>query len=90
MITVAASSGARSRSWRSTLYAGLTQVPQELVEAAADATAPTAWQAFRDVTVPLMKPIFVILIEPLDHLGLPGRSTRSGSCSTASRGPTTT
>jgi N,N'-diacetylchitobiose transport system permease protein len=44
-----------------TLYAGLTQVPKELVEAASMDGAP-AWRVFFDVTVPLMKPLFVILI----------------------------
>ena len=44
-----------------TVYAGLTQVPKELVEAASiDGANP--WRVFRDVTVPLLKPIFVILI----------------------------
>jgi N,N'-diacetylchitobiose transport system permease protein len=44
-----------------TVYAGLAQVPQELLEAAAiDGARP--WAAFREVTVPLLKPIFVILI----------------------------
>jgi N,N'-diacetylchitobiose transport system permease protein len=43
-----------------TVYAGLTQVPQELVEAASiDGAHP--WRVFRDVTAPLLKPIFVIL-----------------------------
>jgi N,N'-diacetylchitobiose transport system permease protein len=43
-----------------TVYAGLTQVPQELVEAAtSDGANP--WRVFRDVTLPLLKPIFVIL-----------------------------
>jgi N,N'-diacetylchitobiose transport system permease protein len=43
-----------------TLYAGLTQVPQELVEAASidGASGP---RIFRDITLPLLKPIFVIL-----------------------------
>jgi N,N'-diacetylchitobiose transport system permease protein len=44
-----------------TLYAGLTQVPKDLVEAASVDGAP-AWRVFFDVTVPLMKPLFVILI----------------------------
>jgi len=44
-----------------TLYAGLTQVPRELVEASSMDGAP-AWRTFFDVTVPLMKPLFVILI----------------------------
>jgi N,N'-diacetylchitobiose transport system permease protein len=43
-----------------TLYAGLSQVPRELTEAAAiDGAGP--WRSFRDVTFPLLKPIFVIL-----------------------------
>jgi N,N'-diacetylchitobiose transport system permease protein len=43
------------------VFAGLTQVPQELVEAATtDGAGP--WRVFRDVTMPLLKPIFVILI----------------------------
>jgi N,N'-diacetylchitobiose transport system permease protein len=42
------------------VYAGLTQVPQELVEAATTDGAG-AWRVFRDVTMPLLKPIFVIL-----------------------------
>jgi N,N'-diacetylchitobiose transport system permease protein len=43
------------------VFAGLTQVPQELVEAAStDGASP--WRIFRDVTVPLLMPIFVILI----------------------------
>jgi N,N'-diacetylchitobiose transport system permease protein len=42
------------------VFAGLTQVPQELVEAAStDGAGP--WRVFRDVTMPLLKPIFVIL-----------------------------
>jgi N,N'-diacetylchitobiose transport system permease protein len=43
-----------------TVYAGLTQVPRDLVEAAASDGAG-AWRVFRDVTFPLLKPIFVIL-----------------------------
>jgi N,N'-diacetylchitobiose transport system permease protein len=43
-----------------TIYAGLAQVPQELLEAAAiDGARP--WRVFREVTLPLLKPIFVIL-----------------------------
>jgi N,N'-diacetylchitobiose transport system permease protein len=43
-----------------TIYAGLTQVPQELVEAASiDGAGPV--RIFRDMTLPLLKPIFVIL-----------------------------
>jgi N,N'-diacetylchitobiose transport system permease protein len=43
-----------------TLYAGLSQVPQELVEAASIDGAG-AVRVFRDITLPLLKPIFVIL-----------------------------
>jgi N,N'-diacetylchitobiose transport system permease protein len=43
-----------------TVYAALAQVPQELLEAAAiDGAKP--WAAFREVTLPLLMPIFVIL-----------------------------
>jgi N,N'-diacetylchitobiose transport system permease protein len=43
-----------------TVYAGLAQVPAELLEAAAiDGARPFA--VFREVTLPLLKPIFVIL-----------------------------
>jgi N,N'-diacetylchitobiose transport system permease protein len=43
-----------------TVYAGLAQVPQELLEAAAiDGARP--WAIFREVTMPLLMPIFVIL-----------------------------
>jgi len=43
-----------------TVYAGLAQVPQELLEAAAiDGAKP--WGVFREVTMPLLMPIFVIL-----------------------------
>jgi len=43
-----------------TIYAGLAQVPQELLEAASiDGARP--WRVFREVTLPLLKPIFVIL-----------------------------
>jgi N,N'-diacetylchitobiose transport system permease protein len=43
-----------------TVYAGLTQVPREMVEAAAIDGA-NALQIFRDITLPILKPIFVIL-----------------------------
>ena len=43
------------------LYAGLSQVPEELVEAASIDGA-NGWRVFRDITFPLMKPLFVILI----------------------------
>ncbi len=43
-----------------TVYAGLSQVPDELVEAAEiDGARP--WRVFRDVTFPILKPIFLIL-----------------------------
>jgi N,N'-diacetylchitobiose transport system permease protein len=43
-----------------TVYAGLAQVPAELVEAAEiDGARP--WRIFRDVTFPVLKPIFLIL-----------------------------
>jgi N,N'-diacetylchitobiose transport system permease protein len=43
-----------------TVYAGLSQVPGELVEAAEiDGARP--WRVFKDVTVPILKPIFLIL-----------------------------
>ena len=43
-----------------TLYAGLSQVPQELLEAAS-IDGSNGWRVFWDVTFPLLKPIFVIL-----------------------------
>jgi N,N'-diacetylchitobiose transport system permease protein len=43
-----------------TLYAGLSQVPGELVEA-AQIDGAGRWQIFRDVIFPLLLPIFVIL-----------------------------
>jgi N,N'-diacetylchitobiose transport system permease protein len=43
-----------------TVYAGLSQVPDALVEAAEiDGARP--WRVFRDVTFPILKPIFLIL-----------------------------
>jgi N,N'-diacetylchitobiose transport system permease protein len=43
-----------------TVYAGLAQVPGELVEAAEiDGARP--WRVFADVTFPVLKPIFLIL-----------------------------
>jgi N,N'-diacetylchitobiose transport system permease protein len=43
-----------------TVYAALAQVPNELLEAAAiDGAKP--WSVFREVTLPLLMPIFVIL-----------------------------
>jgi N,N'-diacetylchitobiose transport system permease protein len=43
-----------------TVYAGLSQVPLDLVEAAKVDGART-WQTWRDVTLPIIKPIFLIL-----------------------------
>ncbi|HEX6701038.1 MAG TPA: sugar ABC transporter permease [Gaiellaceae bacterium] len=43
-----------------TLYAGLSQVPQELIEA-AEIDGATSFGVFREITLPLLKPIFVIL-----------------------------
>jgi N,N'-diacetylchitobiose transport system permease protein len=43
-----------------TLYAGFSQVPQELVEA-AEVDGANAWDVFRKITFPLVKPIFIII-----------------------------
>jgi N,N'-diacetylchitobiose transport system permease protein len=43
-----------------TVYAGLTQVPGELLEA-AQIDGSGAFARFRDITFPILKPIFVIL-----------------------------
>ena len=43
-----------------TLYAALSQVPAELVEA-AEIDGATGWRIFRDVTVPILKPVLLIL-----------------------------
>jgi N,N'-diacetylchitobiose transport system permease protein len=43
-----------------TLYAGLTQVPQDLIEA-AQLDGASAVQRFRHVVVPMLKPILLIL-----------------------------
>jgi N,N'-diacetylchitobiose transport system permease protein len=43
-----------------TLYAGLAQVPRDLVEAAeVDGARP--WRVFRDITFPILRPIVLIL-----------------------------
>ncbi|HZQ82966.1 MAG TPA: sugar ABC transporter permease [Gaiellaceae bacterium] len=43
-----------------TLYAGLAQVPHDLVEAASvDGAAP--WRVFKDITLPILRPILLIL-----------------------------
>lgn len=43
-----------------TLYAGITQVPRELEEAAT-VDGAGGWQTFRHVTFPILRPIYVIL-----------------------------
>ncbi|MGX6606400.1 carbohydrate ABC transporter permease [Micromonosporaceae bacterium Da 78-11] len=43
-----------------TLNAGLTQVPKELLEAAT-VDGATAWQALRNITLPILKPLIVIV-----------------------------
>ncbi len=43
-----------------TVYAALSQVPDELLEA-AQIDGARSWAVFREVTLPLLKPIFVIL-----------------------------
>jgi N,N'-diacetylchitobiose transport system permease protein len=43
-----------------TIYAGLSQVPTELVEA-AEIDGARRWRVFKDITFPLLLPIFVIL-----------------------------
>jgi N,N'-diacetylchitobiose transport system permease protein len=43
-----------------TVFAGLAQVPHELIEA-AQIDGANAWHVFRRVTVPLLWPIFIIL-----------------------------
>jgi N,N'-diacetylchitobiose transport system permease protein len=43
-----------------TVYAGLSQVSHELVEA-AEIDGARGWRVFWDVTVPILKPIFLIL-----------------------------
>jgi N,N'-diacetylchitobiose transport system permease protein len=43
------------------IYAGLTQVPRELVEAAEiDGARP--WQVFARITVPILRPVFLVVI----------------------------
>jgi len=43
-----------------TVYAALAQVPSELVEA-AEIDGARGWQVFRDVTMPVIKPVLLIL-----------------------------
>jgi N,N'-diacetylchitobiose transport system permease protein len=43
-----------------TLNAGLTQVPKELIEAAT-VDGATAWQTLRSITLPILKPLIIIV-----------------------------
>lgn len=43
-----------------TLYAGLAQVPHDLIEA-AEVDGARSWRVFRDITVPILRPILLIL-----------------------------
>jgi N,N'-diacetylchitobiose transport system permease protein len=43
-----------------TLYAGLAQVPADLVEA-AEVDGARGWMIFRDITLPILRPILLIL-----------------------------
>jgi N,N'-diacetylchitobiose transport system permease protein len=43
-----------------TLYAGLAQVPRDLVEA-AEVDGARSWRIFRDITLPILRPIILIL-----------------------------
>ena len=63
-----------------TLYAGMTQISPEVVEAAAIDGA-SAWDRFRDVTWPALKPIFVVLAALSARCGTCGSSPRSSCCS---------
>jgi N,N'-diacetylchitobiose transport system permease protein len=44
-----------------TVYAGLSQVPQELVEA-AQIDGARFWRVLKDVTLPVLKPVLLILV----------------------------
>ena len=44
-----------------TLFAGLAQVPAELVES-AEVDGASGWQVFRTITAPILRPIFLIVI----------------------------
>jgi N,N'-diacetylchitobiose transport system permease protein len=44
-----------------TLYAGLTQVPREMIEAAV-VDGASSWQIFRNVTMPILRPLYAIVI----------------------------
>jgi N,N'-diacetylchitobiose transport system permease protein len=43
-----------------TIYAALSQVPNELVEA-AEIDGARSWRVFKDVTLPIVKPVLLIL-----------------------------
>src|SRR5438045_6805754 len=43
-----------------TLYAGLAQVPSDLLEAAS-VDGAGAWMRFRDITLPILRPVLLIL-----------------------------
>ena len=43
-----------------TLYAGLAQVPRDLVEA-AEVDGAAGWRVFLDITLPILRPILLIL-----------------------------
>ena len=43
-----------------TIYAALSQVPRDLIEA-AETDGATAWRVFKDVTVPVIRPALLIL-----------------------------
>jgi N,N'-diacetylchitobiose transport system permease protein len=43
-----------------TLYAGLAQVPRDLLEA-AEVDGAKGWMSFRDITLPIIRPILLIL-----------------------------
>ena len=43
-----------------TVYAGLTQVPRDLVEA-AEVDGARSWRVFADITLPIIRPILLIL-----------------------------
>ena len=51
-----------------TVYAALSQVPSELVEAAEIDGAPS-WRVFFDVTLPIIRPV-LLTHEPVDPVGL--------------------
>jgi N,N'-diacetylchitobiose transport system permease protein len=42
------------------LHAGITQIPREIIEAAT-CDGASAWQAFRNVTLPFLRPLLIIL-----------------------------